>query len=79
MNIDTNITMGSNKFYIGLTPLEFSYDKSWGMTFNILKWSFNLKEGQLLDNNFSLFSYTNTKYLHQLELLGICVFCRFRS
>tara|TARA_R110000737_G_scaffold291847_2_gene298435 strand:+ start:245 stop:484 length:240 start_codon:yes stop_codon:yes gene_type:complete len=79
MNIDTNITIGSNEAYIGLTPLEFSYDKSWGMTFNILKWSFNLKEGQLLDNNFSLFSYTNTKYLHQLELLGICVFCRFRS
>jgi len=75
MNIDTNITIGSNEVYIGLTPLEFSYDKSWGITFNILKWSFNLKEGQLLDNNFSLLSFTNTKYLHQLELFGISVFC----
>ena len=37
MNIDCNITVGSNDVYIGLTPLEFSYDKSWGMTFNIMK------------------------------------------
>jgi len=78
MNIDTNIIIGSNEIYIGLTPFEFSYDKSWGITFNILKWSFNLKKDQLIDGTFSLFSYTNTNYLHQLELLGICVFCRFK-
>ena len=40
--IDTHITIGSNDVYIGLTPLEFSYDKSWGMTFNIMKMHFAL-------------------------------------
>lgn len=78
MNIDTNITIGSNEAYIGLTPFEFSYDKSWGTTFNILKWSFNLKEGQLTDVYFSLFSYTNTKYLQQLEVLGIKLIIKFK-
>ena len=78
MNIDTNITIGSNEAYIGLTPLEFSYDKSWGMTFNILKWSFNLKKDQLLDGTFSLLSYTNTRYLHRLEILGFTLMIKFK-
>ena len=78
MNIDTNITIGSNEAYIGLTPVEFSYDKSWGITFNLLKWSFNLKEGQLTDVNFSIFSYTNTKYLHRLEIMGVKLLTTFK-
>jgi len=70
MNIDTNITLGFGDIYMGLTPLEFSHDKSWGITFNILKWGFHLKESQLIDNTFALLSYTNTKYLYRLEVLG---------
>ena len=78
MNIDTNITLGFGDIYIGLTPLEFSYDKSWGATFNILKLSFHLIENQLNDNTFSILSYTNTKYLHQLEIFGVNIFCIYK-
>jgi|TARA_R110000787_G_scaffold138797_2_gene252455 hypothetical protein len=77
MNIDCNLTVGSNEVYIGLTPFEFSYDKSWGMTFNIMKLHFALTK-EAMEKTFAVFSYTNTKYLHRLELLGICVFCRFK-
>ena len=78
MNFDTDITLGFGETYIGLTPLEFSYDKSWGATFNILKFSFHLKENQSLDNIFSLLSYTNTKYLHQLKVFGVNIFCKYK-
>ena len=76
MNFDTDITLGFGEAYIGITPLEFSYDKSWGATFNILKLNFHLKENQLNDNIFSVLSYTNTKYLYQLEIFGVSIFCK---
>jgi hypothetical protein len=77
MNIDTNITMGSNEVYIGLTPFEFSYDKSWGMTFNIMKLHFALTE-EAMEKTFAVFSYTNTKYLHRLEILGFTLMIKFK-
>ena len=77
MNIDTNITMGSNEVYIGLTPFEFSYDKSWGMTFNIMKLHFALTE-EAMEKTFADFSYTNTKYLHRLEILGFTLMIKFK-
>ncbi len=70
MNIDSSITVGSNDVYIGLTPLEFSYDKLWGMTFNIMKLHFTLTE-DALEKTFAVFSYTHTVNLQQLEILGI--------
>jgi len=78
MNIDTYITIGSNEIYVGLTPFEFSYDKSWGMTFNILKWSLHLKEAQMVDDSYALFSYTNTHALRQLEVLGVKLITKFK-
>ena len=77
MNIDCNLTVGSNEFYIGLTPFEFSYDKSWGMTFNIMKFHFTLTE-EAIEKTFAVFSYTNTKYLHRLEILGFTLMIKFK-
>ncbi len=62
MNIDCNITVGSNDVYIGLTHLEFSSDESWGMTFNIMKLHFALTEDDI-EKSFAVFSYTNTHHL----------------
>ena len=77
MNIDTHITIGSNDVYIGLTPLEFSYDKSWGMTFNIMKMHFALTE-DAIEKSFAVFSYTNTHYLQQLEIMGVKFKIKFK-
>ena len=77
MNIDTSITVGSNDVYIGLTPLEFSYDKSWGMTFNIMKMHFALTE-DAIEKSFAVFSYTNTHYLQQLEIMGVKLIIKFK-
>ena len=77
MNIDTSITVGSNEVYIGLTPLEFSYDKSWGMTFNIMKMHFALGE-EAIEKSFAVFSYTNTHHLQQLEILGVKLIIKFK-
>jgi hypothetical protein len=77
MNIDTSITVGSNDVYIGLTPLEFSYDKSWGMTFNIMKMHFALTE-DAIEKSFAVFSYTHTVNLQQLEILGVKLIIKFK-
>jgi hypothetical protein len=77
MNIDTSITVGSNDVYIGLTPFEFSYDKSWGMTFNIMKIHFALTE-DAIEKSFAVFSYTNTHYLQQLEIMGVKLIIKFK-
>tara|TARA_R110000751_G_scaffold132417_1_gene234921 strand:+ start:12 stop:245 length:234 start_codon:yes stop_codon:yes gene_type:complete len=77
MNIDTSITVGSNEVYISLTPFEFSYDKSWGMTFNIMKLHLALTE-EAIEKTFAVFSYTNTVNLRQLEILGIKLIIKFK-
>ena len=77
MNIDTSITVGSNEVYISLTPLEFSYDKSWGLTFNILKLHFALTE-ETIEKTFAAFSYTNTVNLQQLEIMGVKLIIKFK-
>ena len=77
MNIDCNITVGSNEVYIGLTPLEFSYDKSWGMTFNIMKLHLALGE-EAIEKTFAVFSYTNTHHLQQLEIMGVKLIIKFK-
>ena len=77
MNIDCNITVGSNEVYIGLTPLEFSYDKSWGMTFNIMKMHFALTE-DAIEKSFAVFSYTHTHHLQQLEIMGVKLIIKFK-
>ncbi len=77
MNIDCNITVGSNDVYIGLTPLEFSYDESWGMTFNIMKLHFALTEDDI-EKSFAVFSYTNTHHLQQLEIMGVKLITKFK-
>ena len=70
MDIDTNITIGFSDKYVGITPLEINYDKSWGTTFNILKFHF-ASDASILEITFAVFSYNNTQYLQQLEILGL--------